>query len=73
MTRETSLASDADAQFQPVLGSYLGDFTSELKDEEYIEEFVSGGPKNYGYEKTANSCDSVIRIPVWDLCYVPKT
>ena len=37
----------------PVLGDYLGECTSELDDDDYIEEFVSGGPKNYGY-KTKN-------------------
>jgi hypothetical protein len=28
-------------------GDRLGDMTNELKPGEYIEEFVSGGPKNY--------------------------
>ena len=32
------------------LGDYLGDMTDELKPGDYITEFVSGGPKNYGYE-----------------------
>lgn len=41
------------------IGDYLGDLTNELKDwynhrgekrEGYITEFVSGGPKNYGYK-----------------------
>ena len=40
-------------QPSPLLGDYLGEFTSELEDDDYIEEFVSGGPKNYGY-KTKN-------------------
>ena len=40
-------------QPNPVLGDYLGEFTSELDGDDYIEEFVSGGPKNYGY-KTKN-------------------
>ena len=40
-------------QSNPVLGDYLGEFTSELDDDDYIVEFVSGGPKNYGY-KTKN-------------------
>ncbi len=31
------------------LGSFLGEMTSELDDDHYIIEFVSGGPKNYGY------------------------
>jgi len=40
-------------QPNPPLGDYLGEFTSELDDDDYIVEFVSGGPKNYGY-KTKN-------------------
>ena len=35
------------------LGNSLGDMTNELDDGDYITEFVSGGPKNYGYQ-TAN-------------------
>ena len=35
------------------LGNFLGEMTNELEDKErpndYITEFVSGGPKNYGY------------------------
>jgi len=38
-----------EGQANPALGNYLGEFTSELKDDNYIVEFVSGGPKNYGY------------------------
>ncbi|XP_058890904.1 uncharacterized protein LOC117407014 isoform X1 [Acipenser ruthenus] len=35
--------------WRPKLGDYLGDLTSELKPGEHITEFVSGGPKTYGY------------------------
>ena len=35
------------------LGDYLGEMTDELEGEDHITEFVSGGPKNYGYT-TAN-------------------
>ena len=31
-------------------GDNVGAMTSELKPSEYIEEFVSGGPKNYAYK-----------------------
>ena len=31
-------------------GDKLGDMTNELAPNEYIEEFVSGGPKNYAYK-----------------------
>ena len=37
-------------QPNPPLGDYLGEFTSELDDDDYIVEFVSGGPKNYAYQ-----------------------
>lgn len=32
----------------PLLGDYLGDFKDELSNGDYIVEFASGGPKNYG-------------------------
>ena len=35
------------------LGDYLGEMTDELEGDDHIIEFVSGGPKNYGY-KTKN-------------------
>jgi hypothetical protein len=31
-------------------GDKLGDMTDELKPGKYIDEFVSGGPKNYAYK-----------------------
>ena len=49
-------------QFQPDLGPYLGDFTSEFKDEEeYIQEFVSAGPKNYGYTTNKGNVECKVR------------
>jgi len=44
---------EEEGQPNPVLGDYLGEFTSELDPDDTIEEFVSGGPKNYG-NKTKN-------------------
>ncbi len=35
-------------------GDNLGDMTNDLRPREYIDEFVSGGPKNYAY-KVVNS------------------
>ena len=35
------------------LGDFLGDMSNELDDGDYITEFLSRGPKNYGYQ-TAN-------------------
>jgi len=41
--------SDDPNEVQPQLGNYLGDFTDECDPDDYIVEFDSGGPKNYGY------------------------
>ena len=35
------------------LGDYLGNITNELDDGDFVTEFTSAGPKNYGY-KTSN-------------------
>ena len=34
----------------PPTGNFLGDLTSELKPSQHIQEFVSLGPKSYGYQ-----------------------
>ena len=39
---------------EPPTGNYLGDLTSELQQGDYIQPFISGGPKNCCY-KTANN------------------
>ena len=36
----------------PETGDYLGDLTSELPPGVHIDEFVSGGPKNYAYHQS---------------------
>lgn len=36
-------------QWMPFLGSYLGEFKSELHAKDWIIEFATAGPKNYGY------------------------
>ena len=48
-------------QPNPVLGDYLGDFTSELDGDDYIVEFVSGGPKNYGYRTKKGKVECKVR------------
>ena len=45
---------------EPPLGKYLGDFKDELDGNDYSVEFVSGGPKNYGYRtKNGKTCCKV--------------
>ena len=48
-------------QTNPDLGNYLGDFTSELKKDDYIVEFMSGGPKNYGYQTKKGKIECKVR------------
>ena len=44
----------------PPLGKYLGDLKDELDGNDYIVEFVSGGPTNYGYRtKNGKTCCKV--------------
>ena len=50
-----------ETQATPVLGDYLGEFTSELGDDDYIVEFVSGGPKNYGYQTKLGHVECKVR------------
>jgi hypothetical protein len=42
------------------LGDNLGDWTSELNDGEYIEDFVGLGPKNYGYQ--TNNGKQIVKV-----------
>ncbi|KAG8173060.1 hypothetical protein JTE90_016152 [Oedothorax gibbosus] len=51
----------------PPLGDYLGDFTNELEDDDFITTFVSGGPKNYAYETRKGK--SVCKIRGFTLNY----
>ena len=47
-------------------GKFMGDLTSELKKDEVITEFVSGGPKVYAYKTNQGSC--VVKIKGFQLC-----
>ena len=53
--------TDQPDQPQPVLGDYLGDFTDELDKGDYIVEFASGGPKNYGYKTKQGKVECKVR------------
>ena len=46
--------------WEPETGVYLGELTDEL-DGDYISTFVSGGPKNYGYELSSGKTNCKIR------------
>ena len=48
-------------QNNPALGNYLGEFTSELGKDDHIVEFVSGGPKNYGYKTKKGKIECKVR------------
>lgn len=42
-------AKSADPERNVKTGLFLGEMSNELDDDDYIEDYVSGGPKNYGY------------------------
>ena len=48
-------------QPNPPLGDYLGELTSEMEGDDYIEEFVSGGHKNYGYHTKNGKVECKVR------------
>jgi hypothetical protein len=50
-------------QYEPKLGNYLGNFTNEIDPVcgDYIDEFVSGGPKNYGYKTNIGYTDCTVK------------
>ena len=53
-------------------GDNLGDITNELRPAEYIEEFVSGHPKNYAYKivnSTTNKTKPVCNVRGITLSY----
>jgi len=50
-----------EGQANPDLGHYLGDFANELKGDDYIQEFVSGGPKNYGFTTKNGKVECKVR------------
>lgn len=43
------------------LGNYLGEFTNELDDGDYITEFASAGPKNYGFRTQKGKVECKVR------------
>lgn len=46
--------------WNPPLGDYLGELTSEVPDGTHITEFVSAGPKTYGYK--LNTGETVLKV-----------
>ena len=50
-----------EGQGDPALGNHLGEFTSELDPDDFILEFVSGGPKNYGYKTNDGHVECKVR------------
>ncbi len=44
--------------------NYLGKFTNEIKGDYFIEEFVSAGPKNYGYKLNNGQTSQFVKLKV---------
>jgi hypothetical protein len=54
-------------EYEPPLGSFLGDMTSEIAeygDKAYIDLFVSGGPKHYAYRVRKEDGSTVEKIKI---------
>lgn len=47
--------------YQPKLGNFLGQLTNELENDDFIVEFVSAGPKNYGYRTNKGISKCVVK------------
>jgi hypothetical protein len=47
------------------IGNFLGDMTNELDDDDWIVDFVSAGPKNYGYKTKKGKC--VVKVKGFSL------
>jgi hypothetical protein len=45
-----SIIYKKNAEYEPKIGDYLGEFTNEIEDGMEIVEFASAGPKNYAYK-----------------------
>ena len=58
---DSIIYSTDEGQTNPDLGPYLGQFTSELDKKDHIVEFVSGGPKNYGYTTKNGKVECKVR------------
>ena len=48
-------------EYEPKTGEYLGQLTNELHDGNYIEEFVSAGPKNYCYKLNNGKTNALVK------------
>jgi hypothetical protein len=52
---------EREGEYKPKLGDYLGMLTSELDDDDFITEFVSGDPKCYAYKLASGSTECAIK------------
>lgn len=50
-------------EYEPTLGDFLGQFTNEIDPSEgnYIDEFISAGPKNYSYKLDTGICHCTVK------------
>ena len=58
--------TDSDS-YKPELGNHLGQWTNELKEDEYIAKFVSSGPKSYAY--VTNTGRKIVKLKGQTLNY----
>lgn len=61
MDTDSVVFSTLPDQPKPPLGQYLGEFKSELDADDHIVEFMSAGPKNYGYQMVKGKGDCKVK------------
>ena len=59
--------SGESGEYVPDIGDHLGQWTNELKEDEYITRFVSSGPKSYAYKTSTER--SVVKLKGFTLNY----
>jgi hypothetical protein len=58
---DSIIFTSSEGEYMPKLGDFLGQFTNELDEDEYIIEFVSGGPKNYAFKTNKGFVDCTVK------------
>ena len=50
-----------ESEYRPDMGDHLGQWTNELKEGQFIQKFVSSGPKSYGYITSAGVIETKLK------------
>lgn len=68
---DSVIYTQKEGEIEPPVGDYLGDLTNELKEGDWITEFVCSGPKNYAYK--THKGNEVCKVKGFSLNYTNST